>query len=196
MDLISDLKEAKSLKDIFKFFCSSHPQIKKFWKKKSKSLEEDYNLEKVVKEQAQNKKETKLLNKKKQRQEESEENESEDEEVVKPKKKPQDVATPIAKNTKSEITNNGINGTGTKIPFKRIDDSLKDALPENLQDNSYDKFMNRTGENYGKLAHEKLKLTKGKGFKKEKTKFKNKTAFGGTSISTEVRSIPLDSDSD
>lgn len=56
--------------------------------------------------------------------------------------------------------------------------------------------MNTTGENYGQQANEKLKFTKGKGFKKEKTKFKNKTAFGGMNISTQVRSIPLDSDSD
>ena len=57
--------------------------------------------------------------------------------------------------------------------------------------------MNKTGNDYGKVANEKLKVTKGRDFKKEKTKFKNKTAFGGYTIDTNVRSIPLeDADSD
>jgi len=44
-------------------------------------------------------------------------------------------------------------------------------------------------------ANQKLKVTKGKDFKKEKTKFKNKTAFGGINISNQVKSISLE-DSD
>ena len=71
---------------------------------------------------------------------------------------------------------------------------MKEVLPESLQDNSYESFMNKTGENYGRQANEKLKFTKGRDFKKEKTKYKNKTAFGGLSISTAVRSIALDDD--
>ena len=52
------------------------------------------------------------------------------------------------------------------------------------------------GDDYGTHANEKLKVTKGRDFKKEKTKFKNKTAFGGYSISNEVKSIKLDFDDD
>ena len=54
--------------------------------------------------------------------------------------------------------------------------------------------MYKTGEKYGTQANEELKFTKGRDFKKEKTKFENKTAFGGLSISTAVRSIALDDD--
>ena len=51
-------------------------------------------------------------------------------------------------------------------------------------------------KSYGKFANEKLKVTRGKDFKKEKTKFKNKTSAGGLQISQDVRSIKLDDDSD
>ena len=199
------MKDSTSLKDIFKFYCSSHSQIKKFWKKKSKSLEEAYHFERVEKELVQEKKGKKLLNKKQARKDESEEEDSEEESKVQVKAKKtekNDTPTPVTKNSKIEKventkTSNGASYNGnSNTPFKRINDSLKDVLPENLQDNSYEKFMNTTGENYGKEANEKLKFTKGRDFKKEKTKFKNKTAFGGLSISTQVRSIPLDTDSD
>jgi hypothetical protein len=219
---MGEMKNATSLKDIFKFYCSSHPELKKFWKKKTKDLASQFNLEAVnkkkeetedeeseeeVKPKAKAKsddtkkatpkveeKNSKLLNKKTVRKDSSDSDESESEEEIKkplPKKeKKSNESNGIANNAPTPIKN------GIKTPFKRIDDSLKEILPVSLQDNSYEKFMNSTGENYGHAANEKLKITKGKGFKKEKTKFKNKTAFGGLNISTEVRSIPLDTDSD
>ena len=83
-----------------------------------------------------------------------------------------------------------------RIPFKRIDDSnIKHQVPENLRDNSYAAFMKQTGDDFGKAANDKLIVTRGKGFRKEKTKFKNKTFHGGMTISTTVRSIPLEDDS-
>ena len=54
----------------------------------------------------------------------------------------------------------------------------------------------KTGDNFGLLANDKLKITRGKDFRKEKTKFKNKTSAGGMTISQTVRSIQLESDSD
>ncbi len=45
-------------------------------------------------------------------------------------------------------------------------------------------------------ANEKLKETKGRDFKKEKTKFKNKTSCGGYKISNQVNSISLEFDDD
>lgn len=226
---MGEMKNATSLKDIFKFYCSSHSDLKKFWKKKTKDLASQFNLEAVnkkkeetedeeseeeikniktkakskkledtkknlQKDQKVDEKNSKLLNKKTVRKDSSDSDESKSEEEIK---------KPISKTEKKSYESNGTAknistpfNSSAKTPFKRINDSLKEVLPVSLQDNSYEKFMNSTGENYGHMANEKLKITKGKGFKKEKTKFKNKTAFGGLNISTEVRSIPLDTDSD
>ena len=83
-----------------------------------------------------------------------------------------------------------------RVPFKRIDDShTKYQVPKAFRDNSYEAFMKQTGDDFGKAANDKLIVTRGKGFRKEKTKFKNKTFHGGMSISTSVRSIPLEDDS-
>ena len=88
------------------------------------------------------------------------------------------------------------NSNPDRVPFKRIDDSnIKHQVPENLRDNSYAAFMKQTGDDFGKAANDKLIVTRGKGFRKEKTKFKNKTFHGGMTISTTVRSIPLEDDS-
>ena len=83
-----------------------------------------------------------------------------------------------------------------RVPFKRIDDSkLKYEVPEKYRDNSYAAYLKQTGDDFGKAANDKLVVTRGKGFRKEKTKFKNKTFHGGMTISTTVRSIPLEDDS-
>ena len=80
-----------------------------------------------------------------------------------------------------------------RVPFKRIDDSkLKYEVPEQYRDNSYAAYLKQTGDDFGKAANDKLIVTRGKGFRKEKTKFKNKTFHGGMTISTTVRSIPLE----
>lgn len=81
-------------------------------------------------------------------------------------------------------------------PFKRINDNIIDGMDENFIDNTYDGFMAKSGNAYGKEANDKLKIVKGKDFKKEKTKFKNKTAFSSSMISTGVKSIKLDYDSE
>jgi len=92
-----------------------------------------------------------------------------------------------------------INESKIKIPnapFKRINENLIGNLDQNFKDNSYDTFMIKSGNNYGKEANDKLKVVRGKDFKKEKTKFKNKSSAGSFAISTEVKSIKLDCDSD
>ena len=82
-----------------------------------------------------------------------------------------------------------------RVPFKRIDDSkLKHEVPEKYRDNSYAAYLKQTGDDFGKAANDKLIVTRGKGFRKEKSKFKNKTFHGGMTISTTVRSIPLEDD--
>ena len=80
-------------------------------------------------------------------------------------------------------------------PFKRIDD---DSITNNIKikDNSYEAFMKKTGDNFGKAANDKLIVTRGKDFRKEKNKFKNKTFHGGFTISQNVRSTKLYNDSD
>lgn len=81
-------------------------------------------------------------------------------------------------------------------PFKRINENVIETLDNNFKDNSYETFMNKSGNQYGKEANEKLKVVRGKDFRKEKTKFKNKSSAGGYSICTEIKSIKLDLDSD
>ena len=54
----------------------------------------------------------------------------------------------------------------------------------------------KSGNAYGKEANDKLKIVKGKDFRKEKTKFKNKTTFSSSNITQEVKSIKLDYDSE
>ena len=58
-----------------------------------------------------------------------------------------------------------------KEPFQRI---KTDYVPPALQDNSYEAYMKKTGDNFGLLANDKLKITRGKDFRKEKTKFKKR----------------------
>ena len=72
---------------------------------------------------------------------------------------------------------------------------MKHEVPEKYRDNSYAAYLKQTGDDFGKAANDKLIVTRGKGFRKEKTKFKNKTFHGGMTISTSVRSIPLEDDS-
>jgi hypothetical protein len=66
-------------------------------------------------------------------------------------------------------------------PFKRIDERILEGLSEQLKDNSFNaKFMyGRSGDSFGMEGHEKLKDKAGKGFRKEKSKLKNKNFQGG-----------------
>ena len=88
------------------------------------------------------------------------------------------------------------NDNPDRIPFKRVDETkTKMQVPEKYRDNSYAAFMKQTGDDFGKAANDKLIVTRGKGFRKEKTKFKNKTFHGGMNISTTIRSTKLEDDS-
>jgi len=64
--------------------------------------------------------------------------------------------------------------------FRRIDESILQKLPAGLKDNSFNgKFKFGGGDMFGVEGHEKLKDKSGKGFRKEKSKFKNKNFQGG-----------------
>jgi hypothetical protein len=166
------------IKKLVKFYFSNNPEIKKAWKgKSSEKIRKFSQSEEYGRKEKNGKSNGELLKKKKERKVEPEP-ESE-EEVIEPK-----VKHVAAKND-------------DKTPFRRIDNSLRTNLRDDLKDNSYANFSAKTGDVFAKPADDKLKIVKGKDFKKEKTKFKNKTTFGGQGISTEIRSIPLcNSDSD
>ena len=144
--------------------------------KKKKKLEDNDNEEKPEDKMDEEEKPKKLKNKDKKKKEEDEDIDLEKEVKFIPKPK----------------SDNNPN----RVPFKRIDDSkLKYEVPEKYRDNSYAAYLKQTGDDFGKAANDKLIVTRGKGFRKEKTKFKNKTFHGGVTISTTVRSIPLEDNS-
>ena len=81
-------------------------------------------------------------------------------------------------------------------PFTRINPNIIANVENHLLDNTYDGFLERSGNSYGKEASDKLIVVKGKDFRKEKTKFKNKTSFSSSLITKDVKSIKLDYDSE
>ena len=159
-----------------------------------------------AKEETEEKKEEKKSKKKKKLEDSDNEEKPEDkkdEEEEKPKKsknkdkkkKEEDEDIDLEKEVKF-IPKPKSDNNPNRVPFKRIDDSkLKYEVPEKYRDNSYAAYLKQTGDDFGKAANDKLIVTRGKGFRKEKTKFKNKTFHGGVTISTTVRSIPLEDDS-
>ena len=165
------------------FYISSNKAFKKKLKKKIKSLSQSEEEE---------------LTKKKKKRTKSEDSDEEEEEKPKKKKKEDK-----KKKEEEDIDFDKMefaprpkaSSNPDRVPFQRIKEDSK-ILPPALQDNSYEAYMRKTGDNFGQLANEKLKVTRGKDFKKEKTKFKNKTSAGGMTISQTVRSIKLEDDSD
>ena len=164
------------------FYISSNKAFKKKLKKKIKSLsqseEEELTKKKTKRAKSEDKEEEEEKPKKKKK-EDKKKKEEEDIDFDKMEFAPRPKAS----------------SNPDRVPFQRIKEDSK-ILPPALQDNSYEAYMRKTGDNFGQLANEKLKVTRGKDFKKEKTKFKNKTSAGGMTISQTVRSIKLEDDSD
>lgn len=164
------------------FYISSNKAFKKKLKKKIKSLsqseEEELTKKKTKRTKSEDKEEEEEKPKKKKK-EDKKKKEEEDIDFDKMEFAPRPKAS----------------SNPDRVPFQRIKEDSK-ILPPALQDNSYEAYMRKTGDNFGQLANEKLKVTRGKDFKKEKTKFKNKTSAGGMTISQTVRSIKLEDDSD
>ena len=170
------------------------PELKQ--EKRRKRTMSSTKEEKDIKEEKEEKKEKKrkrtLSNVSK---EEHEEKKEEKKSKNKDKKKKDDDDIDLEKEVKF-IPKPKSDNNPNRVPFKRIDDSkLNYEVPEKYRDNSYAAYMKQTGDDFGKAANDKLIVTRGKGFRKEKTKFKNKTFHGGVTISTTVRSIPLEDDS-
>ena len=135
-----------------------------------------------------------------------EEEEEEEEQEEKPQIKTKSVADGLKnlkngatngqnKNQAMEEENNKNNNNKTTTTAKRfsyVDPSIIDEIPEEFRDNSFEvnflffqincqaKFkFGQGGDEFGALGNEKLKDTRGKGFKKEKGKLKNKNFCGG-----------------
>ena len=192
---------------------SSKPEKKRKRTMSSTKEEKEEKVEKKrkrtmsnAKEETEEKKEEKKSKKKKKLEDSDNEEKPEDkkdEEEEKPKKsknkdkkkKEEDEDIDLEKEVKF-IPKPKSDNNPNRVPFKRIDDSkLKYEVPEKYRDNSYAAYLKQTGDDFGKAANDKLIVTRGKGFRKEKTKFKNKTFHGGMTISTSVRSIKLEDDS-
>ena len=190
---------------------SSKPEKKRKRTMSSTKEEKEEKVEKKrkrtmtnAKEETEEKKEEKKSKKKKKLEDSDNEEKPEDkmdEEEEKPKKsknkdkkKKEEEDIDLEKEVKF-IPKPKSDNNPNRVPFKRIDDSkLKYEVPEKYRDNSYAAYLKQTGDDFGKAANDKLIVTRGKGFRKEKTKFKNKTFHGGMTISTTVRSIPLEDD--
>lgn len=173
-------------------------------RKKTEDNNDDDEEEKETKKEKKEKKE-KSKDKKRKKTEDNDEKDDDDDDdkeekeiksdKKKKKKKNDDDDIDLEKEVKF-IPKPKSDSNPDRVPFKRIDDShTKYQVPKAFRDNSYEAFMKQTGDDFGKAANDKLIVTRGKGFRKEKTKFKNKTFHGGMSISTSVRSIPLEDDS-
>ncbi|KAA6377161.1 MAG: hypothetical protein EZS28_027311, partial [Streblomastix strix] len=78
----------------------------------------------------------------------------------------------------------------TKAPFRRVDPSKYQVKDERLADNRYEK---KQGDDWGAIASQKLKPTRGKDFRSAKTKLKRGTYRGGE-INQGVNSILLSED--
>lgn len=205
---------------MLKFYFKNHPEHKgtiKEVKIRIKAIEAEENAETVeesdekvsAKKNKKTKKDAeaaeKLLSKKTQRkQSESEDSSAKKESSEKPKKIEKNETKkeesdeeeeefnfqfkkPIVSEPKNKMPN---------APFKRVSEAIAETLHDNFKDNSYETFMMKSGNTYGKEANDKLRIVRGKEFKKEKTKFKNKSSAGSLAISTEIKSIKLDLDSD
>ena len=173
------------------------PELKQEKRRKrtmsSTKEEKDIKEEKEEKEEKKEKKRKRTLSNVSK--EEHEEKKEEKKSKNKDKKKKDDDDIDLEKEVKF-IPKPKSDNNPNRVPFKRIDDSkLNYEVPEKYRDNSYAAYMKQTGDDFGKAANDKLIVTRGKGFRKEKTKFKNKTFHGGMTISTSVRSIKLEDDS-
>ena len=169
---------------------SSKPEKKR--KRTMSSTKEEKDIKEEKEEKKEKKRKRTLSNVSK---EEHEEKKEEKKSKNKDKKKKDDDDIDLEKEVKF-IPKPKSDNNPNRVPFKRIDDSkLNYEVPEKYRDNSYAAYMKQTGDDFGKAANDKLIVTRGKGFRKEKTKFKNKTFHGGMTISTSVRSIKLEDDS-
>ena len=179
------------LAKIIKRFIKEDEEVRKMLKEKMREIKggEEGKKERKVDEEKENlKEEVKLTKKKRERTLSSNTNHSVEKKTKKKYKKDDDID--LEKELDFLPKPKG-NSNPDRTPFQRIKSNIS-KIPDKLKDNSYAAYMRQSGNDFGAVANEKLIHTRGKGFKKEKTKFKNKTFHGGMHINTAVQSIKLD----
>ena len=85
--------------------------------------------------------------------------------------------------------------SNTRVPYSRIKHNYADNLGHEFQDNTFEAKARygQGGDDYGIASNERLRVTRGKGFRKEKTKMKKKNFHGaGQKIVYKVNSIKFD----
>ena len=192
-DILCDV----SIKEMIIEYINNNKSLKKKIKEKIKKLTEESEDEEKEETKRKKRKNSKISNN-----EEEEERTFKNkkrknsntlsEEKVKKKRKKKEESIDLEKEVKFIPKPKGDSNPERK-PFKRIDDTIKN---NKLKDNSYEAYMKNTGDNFGKAANDKIIITRGKDFRKEKNKFKNKTFHGGFTISQGIRSTKLYNDSD
>ena len=196
-DILSDV----SLKEMIMEYINNNKSLKKKIKEKIKKLTEESEDEEKEETKRKKRKNSKVSNNEELNEEEEERtfknkkrknSNTLSEEKVKKKRKKKEESIDLEKEVKFIPKPKGDSNPERK-PFKRIDDTIKN---NKLKDNSYEAYMKNTGDNFGKAANDKLIITRGKDFRKEKNKFKNKTFHGGFTISQGIRSTKLYNDSD
>jgi nucleolin len=118
--------------------------------------------------------------------------EGENEEIAKPEVGKKRKFSEITKSSSGPNLSNG-NGVKPKpknAPFRRVVSEEIEIPYEALRDNSYKSF-----DTWGAKASQDLIVTKGKGFRSEKTK-KKRGSYRGGSINVGVNSIRFGNDSD
>jgi len=100
----------------------------------------------------------------------------------------------LTNNYFEHVVNKTHEANAPRKTFSRIKEGAGNDLKAELKDNTFEakKKFGQGGDDWGIASHERLKDKKGKNFKKEKTKMKNKNFHGqGVKIEYKVNSIRL-----
>ena len=88
-----------------------------------------------------------------------------------------------------------MNDYGVKKRWGRIDDSVADKITHGFHDNTFEAKAKygEEGDNFGNYSNDRLKVTQGKSFRKEKGKMKNKNFHAnGEKITNRINSVRFD----
>ncbi|KAI9033330.1 SRP40, C-terminal domain-containing protein [Hyaloraphidium curvatum] len=111
-------------------------------------------------------------------------------------KKDEDAGKVTPAGTKQASNSGSANGNASSkkgTPFQRVDPTTVEFVDERLKDNSFLAAKKASTNDFGYKAHLDLIVTRGKGFRQEKTK-KKRGSYRGGSIDFESNSIKFDDD--
>eukprot|EP01017_Pseudomicrothorax_dubius_P006520 TRINITY_DN11874_c0_g2_i1.p1 TRINITY_DN11874_c0_g2~~TRINITY_DN11874_c0_g2_i1.p1 ORF type:complete len:245 (+),score=102.08 TRINITY_DN11874_c0_g2_i1:151-885(+) len=196
-----------SLKKILKYYVKHHPALLKELTEElqQEEVEEQPEIveEEVEKTQLKKRKKSKengeaaeepaKKSKKKKKKVEVEEEEEEAPQPEVEQEGEEESKSPAQVSVSSQ--NQGKKAPPPNKPFSRVDPGIYTQLPEALRDNTFwAKARYGAGDEFGMLGHTRLKDVRGKDFKKEKTKMKNKAFQGGAGFKINANadnSIPI-----